>query len=396
VVSPVWNIPRALEHFREAEAVLNKSPESASLGRLYIGIASVAEQVVDISWGLAASARAMEIGKRIGDESIWAQAAIYYATYLARTGRLRESYALFDQAWETADRLNEGAFAAWLGGYVHLVLRDPREAQWWYRRELAKPRLAQAPFLRLIVEGSLAIACTLTGEFGDGAELASRSPSPLVQAWALFNAGDWESAGKRLKEGLEDSLRSDSRDEVFNYRQLLAWVLWAQQHYEGAEEMLEEALQICPSGQHVLWDMESRGDLAMICVHSGKLTRAAEHLTVCHRIMSAGEDWRGNAGAVARAEAVLAAGEHRPDEAQAKFAQSLALFRRYRIPIDEVITLIEWGCSLREIGNKDDALTKFDAALGICRRIGAGASWVHRLSAERASVEPKRVTGGEP
>lgn len=391
LVSSVWNIPLALEHFRKAEAVLSKGPESASLGRLYVGIAAVAEQVVDVARGIAASARAMEIGKRVGDELIWVQAAVQHATYLLRSGRISESCALFDKAWENADRLNEGAMAAWLGGYARLALRDPLGAQPWYRRELAKPRMGQAPFLRLIVEGSLAIACAVAGEPREAADLASRSPSRLVQGYVLFNAaGDWESAESILTEGLNDSLRTDSRDELFNYRFILAWVFWARQHYDRAEKMLEEAVRICPDGRHQVWDMTARPDLAMFCVRVGKLPHAVEHLVRCREIISAGEDWRGSRGAMARAEAVLASAEQRNNEAQVNFADAVAIFRRYHLPNEEVITLIEWSRSLSAAGDHDAAVEKCDIALEICRHFGANNPWAVLVSGERARAETKR------
>ena len=383
LVSTVWNIPLALEHFRKAEAVLHDGPESASLGRLYVGIALVSEQVVDVGRGLAASARAMEIGRHIGDELIWVQASVQHATYLLRSGRLRESYALFDEAWPKADRLNDGASAAWLGGYARLALRDPLGAQPWYRRELAKPRMGQATFWRLILEGSVAIACAVAGEHREAADLASRSPSPLVQGWALFNAGDWDNAESILTQGLNGSLRTDSRDEVFNYRFILAQVLWARQRYERAEAMLEEAVRICPDGRHQLWDMTARPDLALFCVRIGKLARAAEHLAQCRKIISAGEDWRGLCGALARAEAVLAAAEQRKNEAQANFEEAIGIFRRYHLPIEEIITLIECGRSLDGAGDHDGAVEKFDMALEICRHFDIKNQWTELVSGAR-------------
>jgi tetratricopeptide (TPR) repeat protein len=392
VVSSVWNIPRALEHFRKAEEVLGKGIESPSLGRLYIGIAAVANQVLDLSRGLAASARAMDIGQRIGDESIWTQAAIHHATYLLRSGRIRKSYALFDEAWEKADRLNEGATAAWLGGYARMALRDPVGAQPWYRRELSKRRLAQAPFLRLIVEGSLAIVDAMAGDLIEAVELASRSPSLLVQGNVLFYAGDWDGAASMLTTGLDDSRRTDSRDEAFYYRALLGWVFWAQRRYDRAELVFEECVHLCLDSHHRLFEMTVRPDLAMVCAHLGKPARAAGHLDRCLEIMSAGEEWRGLHGTVARAQAVFESANNRPEEAQRKFAEAVAIFQNYHVPIDELATLIEWGNALAGAGYANDAVKKFDAALELCQRVSIGGSWPILISAERARVGTETTT----
>jgi class 3 adenylate cyclase len=391
MVSPVWDIPRAFEHFRKAEEFLSGRPESTALGYLYIGISMAAEQTVDIKRGLDASARAMEIGEHLKNNAIWTNAAVEHATYLLRSGRLKEAYGLYDAAWEKADRLNDGFQAAWLGGYARMALWDPLEAQRWYRRELEKPRMAHAPFLRQTLEGSLAIVRAQGGQTRSAAELADHSQSGLVSGIVDLYQGDRHRAESVLSEGHDSALRSGSRDEQFNYLLLLARIERAGRRYDRAEKLLEDAIGLCPDGRHWLWEMAARPDLAIICVRLGKLARAGEHLARCQQIMEAGEDWLGLVGHVSRGAAVLAAAEGLLDEAEAKFAHAVSIFRRYHTPFEEAATLRLWARVLATSGNVDRAFEKFDVAVEVYRNASASQDWIDRVGAERSRVSPSKV-----
>jgi class 3 adenylate cyclase len=399
VVSPVWDIPRAFEHFRKAEEFLSGRPESPALGFLYIGISMAAEQTVDIKRGLDASALAMGIGERLKNDTIWTNAAVQHATYLLRSGRLKEAYRLYDAAWENADRLNDGFEAAWLGGYARMALWDPLDAQRWYLRELEKPRMAHAPFRRQVLEGSLAIVRALGGRTHSAIELAENSQSGLVSGMIDLYQGDRRQAEVVLSGGHDNALRTGSRDEQFNYQLLLARIERAGGHYDRAEKLLEDAIALCPDDRHWLWEMQARPDLVLICVRLGKLVRAGEHLARCRQILASGEDWRGLVGHVARAAAVLAAAEGRLDEAEADFAQAVTILRRYHTPFEEAATLRQWARVLAASGNHDRASEKFNAAIEVYRSIAAGQNWIERVAAERSRVRPPgstetRIEGG--
>ena len=145
------DIDRALTHYRAAEAVLGQGPERAPLGHLYVSLASAALWGVRTDEGLAASRRAMEIGERLGNKALWTTGAALRGFHLWASGRLGEALPLLERAWEAGDRLNHvfaGFLTAWIRGQSARFLGDPRDAEGWYRRELAKPRLAQAPIQR--------------------------------------------------------------------------------------------------------------------------------------------------------------------------------------------------------------------------------------------------------
>jgi tetratricopeptide (TPR) repeat protein len=57
-----WDLPRAVHHYRRAEAILAEGSPSSALGYVYTGLAQVACWDVRIQDGLDASAKALEIG----------------------------------------------------------------------------------------------------------------------------------------------------------------------------------------------------------------------------------------------------------------------------------------------------------------------------------------------
>jgi tetratricopeptide (TPR) repeat protein len=102
--------------------------------------------------------------------------------------------------------------------------------------------------------------------------------------------------------------------------------------------------------------------------------------------MASGEDWRGLAGTVVRAEAVVAAAAGRFEDAEAEFEQSTEIFRRYQVPFEEAEALYYWGRALNVSGDHARASEKLDAAIAIYRRCGAGERWIDRVEASRAQA----------
>ncbi|HEY7295184.1 MAG TPA: AAA family ATPase, partial [Dehalococcoidia bacterium] len=77
----VVNIPRALGHFRTAEAWLAGKPESPLLGDLYTGFATAALKALQTTEGLATARRAVEIGARLHDERVRVSGAVLLALH---------------------------------------------------------------------------------------------------------------------------------------------------------------------------------------------------------------------------------------------------------------------------------------------------------------------------
>ena len=147
--------------------------------------------------GFEASAHAMEICERLGDELHWVGAAIAHAYSLNSRGRQAEGFSLLDQAWQKADRLNNVAAASFAASqicYHHALLWNPTEGEGWARRELSRTRVAQAPALRKELIHCLSHAYLCTGKPLETKQLATQAGCLFVEAIVTFYYGDWEEA----------------------------------------------------------------------------------------------------------------------------------------------------------------------------------------------------------
>src|SRR5439155_20425978 len=124
-----WDLPRAVHHYRQAEAILAVGSASSALGYVYAGLAQVACWDVRIQDGLGASAKALDIAEGLQDEVLWAHAAMSRGAHLYSSGRISEGFDLMHRAWQTADRLNDPVvfFAAFLGSAFANWIGDPTE-----------------------------------------------------------------------------------------------------------------------------------------------------------------------------------------------------------------------------------------------------------------------------
>lgn len=145
-----------------------------------------------------------------------------------------------------------------------------------------------------------------------------------------------------------------------------------------AEDAFRHAVALS-EGHHVAAELFGRAALARLYGETGRAQEVAPHLARCREIMANGEDWRGVAGHVAWVEGVAAAAEGRMAEAEPRFERAVAVFQQYRRVWDEAEAPHDWGAALAAAGEKQRALAKFDAALDIYRRIGAGERWIERV-----------------
>jgi len=125
-----------------------------------------------------------------------------------------------------------------------------------------------------------------------------------------------------------------------------------------------------------------RPDLARVRAERGHVDEARIHVDRCREILSRGEDWRGRAGHVALAEAVVLAFEGSMEEAGAAFGEAHATFERHRLRGDQADALHQWGRALASAGSGSEATEKLDAAVEIYRRHEAGTIWVNRVETD--------------
>jgi DNA-binding CsgD family transcriptional regulator len=158
--------------------------------------------------------------------------------------------------------------------------------------------------------------------------------------------------------------------------------------------LLEGALSIGQEGPERFLELSVAPELALLYSAGAQIERAVSLVKHCRRILADGEDWRGLAGRVALADAAVAAAEGRADDADARYAEAIEIFRRCSLPWDEAEALIAWAGAAAQsahrlsAGRTGDLL---DSALALYRRIGAGQPWLDRLLAE---TERLNLDGG--
>ena len=207
--SPITDIPSAVQHYHKAEAILSEGPDRISLAAVYAGLAMVAQHLNRANEGLAWSRRAMEMAERIGHDEMRSSAATLQAVHLFSKGKLAEATSLIDKSYEEADRLNNvNAYsAAWTAGFFRNYLLDPREARGWFLRELAKPRVAQAPSRRRILLDQLAWSYLEEGDLAAASKTATSEMHNRGSALALYSC-EWEQAESAERQALDEVRRT--------------------------------------------------------------------------------------------------------------------------------------------------------------------------------------------
>ena len=145
---------------------------------------SVSTNLVDVEGELARLASGtmrademLQASRRImavGDGSHWSQAAAYHGKGLYSQGRVADALAMFEQAWQRADQLDDptaGALAACRGGGSCATLYDYRRAEEWYTRELDRPRSRLVASFRYSLTHLLASARMSQGDIAGAREL---------------------------------------------------------------------------------------------------------------------------------------------------------------------------------------------------------------------------------
>ena len=159
-----------------------------------------------------------------------------------------------------------------------------------------------------------------------------------------------------------------------------------------ALQFLQKALDISVEGGDMLFELATRAQLATIAADAGDSTEALPHLQRCRQIVSAGESWRGLAGRVERAEAVMAAAQGEYSAAEAQFEKAIATFQHYCLPWEEADTLQYWGRALLASDERARAIEKFDAAIDIYHRHGASTRFVEYVMADKMRAQGSKST----
>jgi tetratricopeptide (TPR) repeat protein len=387
------DLPRAAEHLRRAEAVLSKGPENPNLVLLYSIIGNLAARSCRVRDAVVAYRHSIEIAERIGNSEFWAFSAGILTSILPQTGNIGEALEVQAQVWSKLNTLNtpSTAFAAVLAaGHCLMELWDPRGAQKWWATEVAKSRLGKGQ--RKVFIRALQVAYLLAGDSLGARSLLAQGAHPSALGMLAFYEGEWERADSILEQGSERARSASPEDRIF-YGQALARVRSVRGEPARAETLLRDALVLYPEEEpHCQAEMVIRPELALVYLEMGRPEDAVAEVSRCHEV-SAGEDWRGLGGHLARAGAAVAAEAGELDEALAGFGTAVTIFRKYALPWEEADTLHRWGRAMSAAGAPDRAIEKFDAAIDIYQRHGAGTRFVEYVMADKMrAVEPLSET----
>ena len=387
-IQPLADIPRALEHLRKAEAVLGEGPDSVPLAFFNLGMAMALEKELRLEEALLYARRVMEMGKRLGNESIELHGAIEYAAHLVHCGRTTEGLNLAESSWNRADRLDNettGFATATINSLLYIEMADPIHGARIARQELSRPRLAHHISNLSHLRGCL---CGLLLKAGQLAEAHQLCPEECPEDpgtasdFALYR-GDWKRAARLQSDEVEKYTRAGDRAFAAMHLHFLAQVSWLLGERTAAVKFLTDALPAKNEVSHQVMEMMYRPDLAFFQTAMGNLGDASLQLARCREIMAAGEDWRGLGASVARAEGRLSAAKGQMVEASSHFRAAIEIARRYCLPFVEAETEHSWGNALLESADAAGASEKFDAAIEIYQRIEAGQAWIDRVMADR-------------
>jgi tetratricopeptide (TPR) repeat protein len=332
------DIGRAFHHLEAARPVLARGSGDRALGHLENGDAIARMYALDIPRGLESAARAMEIGERLGDNLLWATAAVTHGWHTVVTGRLDEGFETVERAFAAADR-EQHPFVAWMAsqtrGQLTWGLGAPDEALAYFERTRRLPYVGQTAHRHEIADG--VGRCHLSrGEIDQARRLLidarpawiTHALKPLVDLWE----GRLDDVMQLADAALATSRRTGNRWDEWGAHHLAARVEIRRGRLDKAIARLDEALPIVVAGGAKYFELWVRPDLVRALAGVGRLDEAREHLELCRAIVGNGEDWRAREGHVALAEAAVS-GE---DAAAPLLTRARKIFDRYRLAGDEL------------------------------------------------------------
>jgi tetratricopeptide (TPR) repeat protein len=382
------DLPRAFAHFDAARRVLDQGPVRKARGHLETGVSTALSYGLRMQPGIEAASRAMDVADAVGDELLWAGGAEAYGWHKIVAGELREGFDVVERAFAVADR-RQRSFLAWMGanirGQLTWGLGAPDEAQAFFERPLTLPYVGTTAYRQQIADG-IGRCHVSRGELGEARRLLTDAKAawvthalePLVDLWD----GRWDEVAALARRALETSRRTGNRWDEFASLHLLARVHHLREEPVPAAAQLQDALRFVVDGGARYFELWVRPDLARVCADLDRLDEARRHVDRCREIVSWGEDWRGRAGHVALAHAVVLARDDRPDEANAAFASAHDTLERHALRGDVADGLHQWGRALARAGDRAGAIEKLEHALEAHLQSGAGGAWHERVGAD--------------
>ncbi|MDO8432339.1 MAG: AAA family ATPase [Candidatus Binatus sp.] len=381
--APGMDVPRALEHFRQAQAWKGEWSDPEIDGMLHHGLAICLFQANRIEEAVAVSKQARQIWEQSFNPS-WVTAASSNARLLIIKGRLNEAGVVLDEVTAAVQgTVDPESFwsAMWHAGWCRLVLHDPIEAKRFFT--IGMERKGLSPQQREFNFEFLAITELLAGELSRAKKISGEHRvMPSFRSEIALREGHWEAAIEMHRTMLEWARKTGHRWDEADSLSALFRIQFVSGDFQGAAEFLRQTLRAYQPSD-LYWEICNRPQAALIAIEAGQPEEALQHLDVCRAIAEQGEDWLGLGGPVARAEGAFAAAKGR--DFAIHFEKAIKNANRYTLSWDEADTLYHWGAALNTAGEYSDANEKFDAAIEIYQRHGGGQRWIDRVEAKRHS-----------
>ena len=383
------DITRAREHLDAAREVIDEDEGSPAAVGLNLGVATAALWALDIPTATRASARAMAVAEHLGRDALWSNAACLHGCSLWTAGELASAFALIEEAWEHGDRSNHpwvAFLATWSGGGAASWVADPLEMERWLRRELERPRNANAGGQRDHLYEWLAQAQVRTGRLDEArrsVDAGSNSWLPLARAQIAFRADGPAGVMSSLR-----AMRDEGRARGSRWTEMaLNLELGRAEAVAGLRtgvDALDAAVAAAAEGGARCFEVAARAERALWGAELGRAAEAREDVERCRAAMGADPHWGCLGALIDVVDGVLAAREDRRAAAAAWFARALPPLRENGLVWDEAEVLYRWGATASR--DPERQAQRLDAAEELLRRHGAGPFWLERINAVREAV----------
>ncbi len=383
-------IGRAAEHSIEAVGLLDQNCCDQSLAELRVSQSLAAHATFRTQDGLTASSDAMRIAREINNAELWCEAGALHGLLLWACGELRAAAILFDEVAERSLRARgaKAAFAsAWARGYCSLLLMDPGTAQSEFFEGLRANSIAASDFTRQVLRANCGIACTLAGDLPKARELLEGTQHHFLEANIRFIEGDLDASEILLREELGRARDCRCAQLEWAYTLWLARVYRVRQEFALAEKLLVNSSVLKEEVVRRPEEIWTRAELALLYAQTDRCGLADAQVGRCKDLMTGEiEEWRGLAGCVDRAAAVVRGAQGRVEESEYCYGKTLDTLGRYRLKWETAETLIIWSQQLINGNEVSAGIEKLNQAELTYSEIGAGGYWVQRAQALKTSL----------
>ncbi|MEX2557224.1 MAG: AAA family ATPase [Actinomycetota bacterium] len=385
------DVPLAHEHLNAARTALDETIPTQALGYLYMGYASAALWDGQPRRGFDMASRALEVGTALGNEVMESMAETVVGWFRAVLGELTEGARMIEDAWQKADRLDHffaSFLASWcLAGVYGIGCWDPVRMAGAAERELAKPRIEQAPNQRQALEQMVAGSLIMRGRLAEArAATDVYLDWTFVEPWLLMYEGDWEAADAVLRRSVDMGMTRRENITPTGARGFRGLIARYRGDYDAARDLLTPDLELAIDRDWVWPEVSNRMILAEVEVDAGRPDEAERHINRCRELF-ARDSHGGKEGIVARVEGKLAAARGRYEDAAGHFLRSVEILERVDQVFEQAATFHSWGGALRDLGDHGAAIEKLSQALDLYRRGGAGAVFIERVLVDKMAAQ---------